>query len=63
MDIKILHHDKDIVICVKPVGVASENTENKDGLPDLLAEQLGEKIGVTKSYDIIIVDKYERKLI
>ena len=43
MEIKILHHDKDIVICVKPIGIASENTENKDGLPDLLSEQLGEK--------------------
>ncbi len=43
MTIQILHHDKDIVICIKPVGVASENTENGDGLPDLLSEQLGEK--------------------
>ena len=43
MNIKILHHDKDIVICIKPVGIASENTENKDGLPDLLSEQLGKK--------------------
>jgi 23S rRNA pseudouridine1911/1915/1917 synthase len=43
MDIRILHKDKDIVICVKPVGIASENTENGDGLPDMLAEQLGEK--------------------
>ncbi len=43
MTIQILHHDKDIVICVKPIGVASENTESGDGLPDLLSEQLGEK--------------------
>ena len=43
MEIKILYRDKDIVICVKPVGIASENTENHDGLPDLLSEQLGEK--------------------
>jgi len=43
MDIRILHHDKDIVVCIKPVGVSSENTEAKDGLPDLLSEQLGEK--------------------
>lgn len=43
MELKILHHDKDIVICVKPAGVSSENTENHDGLPDLLSEQLGEK--------------------
>ena len=43
MDIRILHHDKDIVVCIKPVGISSENTETKDGLPDLLSEQLGEK--------------------
>ena len=43
MDIQILYHDKDIVICVKPAGVSSENTEANDGLPDLLMQQLGEK--------------------
>ena len=43
MDIKILHCDKDIVVCIKPIGVSSENTEKGDGLPDLLAKQLGEK--------------------
>ena len=43
MDIRILHHDKDIVVCIKPVGVSSENTEKGDGLPDLLSAQLGEK--------------------
>ena len=43
MDINILHHDKDIVVCVKPIGISSENTEKGDGLPDLLMEQLGEK--------------------
>ena len=43
MTIQILHHDKDIVICVKPIGISSENTETGDGLPDMLSEQLGEK--------------------
>lgn len=43
MDIQIFHHDKDIVVCQKPVGISSENTDNKDGLPDLLSEQLGLK--------------------
>lgn len=43
MDIQILHHDKEIVVCIKPIGISSENTEKKDGLPDLLSEQLGEK--------------------
>ena len=47
MDIQILYRDKDIVICVKPVGVSSENTENGDGLPDLLAAGLGEKYVAT----------------
>lgn len=43
MDIRILYHDKDIAVCIKPVGISSENTENKDGLPDLLSSQLCEK--------------------
>ena len=43
MNIQILHRDKDIVVCIKPIGISSENTEKKDGLPDLLSEQLGEK--------------------
>ncbi len=43
MSIEILHLDSDIVICIKPVGVSSENTENHDGLADLLCEQLGIK--------------------
>ncbi|MBR2020891.1 MAG: RluA family pseudouridine synthase [Clostridia bacterium] len=47
MDIQILHHDKDIVVCIKPVGVSSENTEKGDGLPDLLGSQLGEKYVAT----------------
>lgn len=43
MEIRIIYHDKDIVICQKPVGISSENTQNKDGLADLLSAQLGVK--------------------
>ena len=43
MEAEILYRDKDIVVCVKPIGISSENTDNKDGLPDLLSEQLSLK--------------------
>lgn len=43
MDIQILHRDRDIVICIKPVGISSESTEEGDGLCDKLSRQLGEK--------------------
>ena len=43
MDIQILYHDKDIAVCIKPIGISSENTDKGDGLPDLLAKQLGAK--------------------
>ncbi len=38
--IKIIHRDKDVVVCVKPVGISSESTEKCEGLPDLLKAQL-----------------------
>ena len=41
MDIQILYYDKDIVVCIKPCGISSQNTPQKDGLPDRLLEQLG----------------------
>ena len=39
MDILVLYQDKHIAVCVKPVGVPSEG----EGMPQLLAEQLGGK--------------------
>ncbi|MBP3579834.1 MAG: RluA family pseudouridine synthase [Clostridia bacterium] len=42
-EIKILYKDEDVVVCIKPVGLSSESTDNKDGLCDLLALQLGKK--------------------
>ena len=47
MDIQILHCDKDIVVCIKPCGISSQNTEQKDGLPDRLSAQLGAKYVAT----------------
>ena len=43
MEAEILYRDKDIVVCVKPIGVSGENTEKCDGLPDILSAQLGAK--------------------
>ena len=43
MEIEILYKDKDVVVCVKPVGISSENTEKGDGMPDILSAQLGVK--------------------
>ena len=42
-EIKIVHRDKDFVVCIKPIGVSSESTPDKNGLCDLLQEQLGVK--------------------
>ena len=47
MDIQILHQDKDIVVCIKPCGISSQNTEQKDGLPDRLSELLGKNYVAT----------------
>lgn len=35
VEIKILHEDKNIIVCIKPVGLLSE----EGGLPDVLAQQ------------------------
>ena len=37
---EILHHDKDILVCIKPAGVRS--TDEPGGLPELLREALGD---------------------
>lgn len=39
MEIELLYQDKDIVVCIKPVGLLSE----KGGVPDILSRQCGEK--------------------
>lgn len=39
MELKILYQDKDIVVCLKPVGVLSES----GGMPELLKKQCGFK--------------------
>ena len=43
MEAEILYRDKDVVVCIKPIGVSGENTEKCDGLPDILSAQLGAK--------------------
>ena len=37
--IEILHYDKDKAVCIKPVGVSSEN----EGMPELVRAALEEK--------------------
>lgn len=39
MEIKILYADRDIALCIKPVGISSEN----EGMPEILAKQLNKK--------------------
>ncbi len=39
MEIKLLYEDRDIVVCIKPVGLLSE----KGGMPDILANQCSAK--------------------
>lgn len=39
MEIEILYCDRDIVLCVKPIGISSEN----EGMPTFLARQLDKK--------------------
>ncbi len=37
INLKILYSDKDIIVCIKPCGVLSEN----GGMPEMLSEELG----------------------
>ena len=39
MDIEIIYVDRDIAVCIKPIGVLSEN----EGMPKILAQQLDKK--------------------
>ena len=41
---EILYLDDQIVVCVKPIGISSEDGENS--LPDLLRQQLGGEVFV-----------------
>ena len=37
---EIIHHDKDVLVCIKPAGVKS--TDEPGGLPELLRKELGD---------------------
>ena len=41
--LEILYSDKDIVVCIKPVGALSEKDGNKTSVPKLICEQLNIK--------------------
>ena len=36
MSVEIIYADRDIAVCIKPIGVLSEN----EGMPKILAQQL-----------------------
>lgn len=43
MDFKVLYEDKHIVVCLKPVGVLSEESGNRQSMPMLLKEYFASK--------------------
>ena len=51
MELNILYEDEHIVVCQKPVGIVSEETENGDGLANLLAERVGGYIATVHRLD------------
>lgn len=51
--IEILYKDKDIVVCIKPVGALSEKSGNKNSVPKLLCEELG----IPEVYSVHRLDK------
>ena len=51
MEIKILYSDEYIVVCQKPVGVVSEETEDGTGLANLLRTRPDDYIGVVHRLD------------
>lgn len=48
---KILHEDKEIIVCIKPFDALSETTAQGNGFADLLAERNGGYIGVVHRLD------------
>lgn len=52
MDVKMLYRDRDIFVCLKPVGAVSEENDGRgDSLADVLREQNGGYIGVVHRLD------------
>ena len=47
---EILYLDDQIVVCVKPIGISSEDGENS--LPDLLRQQLGGEVFTLHRLDL-----------
>ena len=52
--IKILYEDSFLIICEKPVGLASQYTDSGDSLPERLLKYLGEDayVGVVHRLDV-----------
>ena len=51
MELNILYQDDHIVVCQKPVGIVSEETEQGDGLADLLKAQCGGYVATVHRLD------------
>lgn len=51
MDLQILYQDDSVYVCVKPVGIVSEEAADHTGLADLLKEKNGGYIGVVHRLD------------
>ena len=47
----ILYSDASVYVCIKPVGLVSEETDNRGGLADVLRERNGGYIGVVHRLD------------
>lgn len=56
-EIEILYADREVIAVRKPVGILSESSANRDGLPDLLAGKLRDMGQPTDLYPIHRLDK------
>ena len=57
MDLKVLYEDKYIVVCLKPVGVLSEESGNRQSMPLLLKQYFAEKNEKNDIYTLHRLDK------
>ena len=57
MDLKILYEDRYIVVCLKPVGVLSEESGNRQSMPLLLKEYFASKNERNDIYTLHRLDK------
>ena len=51
IDFEILYEDADITVCVKPVGISSEDSPNEKGIIGLLSERAGKPLHLLHRLD------------